>query len=177
VGAALAEAGFTVMTGGGPGLMEAANRGAREAGGRSIGCNIQLPSEQEPNAYLDRWITFEHFFVRKVMLVKYSYAFIGLPGGFGTLDEMFETLTLMQTGTIEEFPMFFMGKEYWDPLASLVTDRLLLEGAISDLDAALFQVTDDVEYAVDHIRDIGLRRFGLSYGPAAKPRRWFGERR
>jgi uncharacterized protein (TIGR00730 family) len=101
VGARLAAAGFTVMTGGGPGLMEAANRGAREAGGRSVGCNIELPREQEPNAYLDRWITFRHFFVRKVMLVKYSYAFVALPGGFGTLDEIFETATLVQNEDLE----------------------------------------------------------------------------
>jgi uncharacterized protein (TIGR00730 family) len=103
LGARLARAGFTVMTGGGPGLMEAANRGAREAGGRSVGCNIELPQEQSPNPYLDRWITFEHFYVRKVMLVKYSYAFVALPGGFGTLDEIFETAVLIQTGKIRDF--------------------------------------------------------------------------
>src|SRR5208337_1004880 len=105
VGGRLARAGFTVMTGGGPGIMEAANRGAREAGGRSVGCNIELPVEQQPNPYLDRWITFRHFCVRKLMLVKYSYAFIALPGGFGTLDEIFEVATLIQTRKIRDFPL------------------------------------------------------------------------
>ena len=115
-GAELAKAGFTVMTGGGPGIMEAANRGAKETGGRSIGCNIQLPREQKPNPFVDQWITFRYFFVRKVMLVKYSYAFIALPGGLGTLDEIFETATLIQTGKIRDFPLVLMGKEYWRPL-------------------------------------------------------------
>src|SRR5439155_17957452 len=115
VGALLARAGFTVMTGGGPGIMEAANRGAKEVGGRSIGCNIELPREQRPNPYLDRWITFRHFFVRKVMLVKYSYAFIALPGGFWTLDEITETATLIQTGKISNFPVVLMGTEFWKP--------------------------------------------------------------
>jgi len=120
LGARLARVGFTVLTGGGPGLMEAANRGAREAGGRSIGCNIELPTEQRPNPYLDRWITFRHFYVRKVMLVKYSYAFVALPGGFGTLDEMFEVATLVQTGKVKEFPIVLLGQEYWRPLTDFV---------------------------------------------------------
>ena len=112
VGARLARRGFAVMTGGGPGIMEAANRGAKEVGGRSIGCNIELPHEQRANPYVDRFITFRHFYVRKVMLVKYSYAFIALPGGFGTLDEMFEIATLVQTGKVREFPIVLMGREY-----------------------------------------------------------------
>ena len=113
------------MTGGGPGIMEAANRGAREAGGRSIGCNIALPVEQMPNPYLDRWITFRHFFVRKVMLVKYSYAFVALPGGLGTLDEIFETATLIQTAKIRRFPLVLMGTDFWAPLMHFLQGRLL----------------------------------------------------
>ena len=128
VGELLARAGFTVMTGGGPGLMEAANRGAREAGGRSVGCNIELPREQRPNAYLDHWVTFEHFFVRKVMLVKYSHAFIALPGGFGTLDEVFETATLIQTQKIQEFPLVLIGTDFWRPLIDFLENRLVAEG-------------------------------------------------
>src|SRR5437667_4900201 len=120
MGAAIARLGFTVLTGGGPGIMEAANRGAKDVGGRTVGCNIELPFEQKPNPYLDRWITFRHFFVRKVMLIKYSYAFIALPGGFGTLDEIFETATLIQTGKIFEFPVVLVGTEYWRPLVEFV---------------------------------------------------------
>src|SRR3954447_10656899 len=105
LGGRLARAGFTVMTGGGPGIMEAANRGAKEAGGYSVGCNIELPREQKPNPYLDRWVTFRDFGIRKLMLIKYSYAFIVLPGGFGTLDEFFSTATLIQTEKIEDFPL------------------------------------------------------------------------
>src|SRR6185312_13288512 len=116
VGSKLARSGFTVMTGGGPGIMEAANRGAKEAGGYSVGCNIELAHEQKPNPFLDRWITFRHFYVRKLMLVKYSYGFIAMPGGFGTLDEIFETVTLLQTRKIAGFPLVFMGSQYWDPL-------------------------------------------------------------
>ena len=112
MGRRIARAGFTVMTGGGPGIMEAANRGAKDVGGRSVGCNIELPVEQKPNAYLDRWVTFRHFFVRKMMLVKYSYAFVVMPGGFGTLDELFEAATLIQTGKIKSFPVILMGVEY-----------------------------------------------------------------
>ena len=122
VGGALAGLGFTVMTGGGPGVMEAANRGAREAGGRSVGCNIELPFEQEPNPYLDRWVTTEYFWVRKVLLFKYSYAFIVLPGGFGTLDELTEALTLIQTRKILQFPVVLMGRDYWAPFHGDVQD-------------------------------------------------------
>jgi uncharacterized protein (TIGR00730 family) len=172
VGARLGRAGFTVMTGGGPGIMEAANRGARDVAARSVGCNIELPAEQRPNPYLDRWITFRYFFVRKVMLVKYSYAFIALPGGFGTLDEIFETATLIQTGKIREFPLVLMGREYWQPLLDFFRDRLIHEDTISPADAERIMVTDSAEEAVRCVTDIGMRRFGLSYGPRIR-RRWF----
>jgi uncharacterized protein (TIGR00730 family) len=172
LGARLARVGFTVMTGGGPGLMEAVNRGAREAGGRSIGCNIELPTEQRPNPYLDRWITFRHFYVRKVMLVKYSYAFVALPGGFGTLDEMFEVATLVQTGKVKEFPIVLMDREYWRPLTDFVRNRLMVEGTIDPGDAQILFTTDSVEEAVTRVADVGMRRFGLGY--ATRPRRrWF----
>ena len=148
VGQRLAHEGFTVMTGGGPGVMEAANRGAKEAGGLSIGCNIQLPMEQKPNPYLDRFVEFEHFFVRKVMLVKYSKAFIVMPGGFGTLDEVFETATLMQTEKIESFPIVGMGSRFWGALDDFVRNSLLSEGTISPSDLDLFQSTDSVDEAI-----------------------------
>jgi len=151
VGARLAKVGFTVMTGGGPGIMEAANRGARESGGRSIGCNIELPQEQKPNRYLDRWITFRHFFVRKLMLVKYSYAFIALPGGFGTLDEIFEALTLKQTGKIHEFPVILMGRDYWKGMIDWLSDQPLENRMISQRDLRLLHVTDDVDEVVQII--------------------------
>lgn len=172
VGARLARKGFTVMTGGGPGLMEAANRGAREAGGASIGCNIVLPQEQLPNPYLDQWITFRYFFVRKVMLVKYSYAFIALPGGFGTLDEVFETATLIQTHKISEFPLVLMGRDFWQPLVDFMRQRLVKEATIDLTDAERILVTDSAEEAVRSVTDIALHRFGLTYGPKAR-RRWF----
>jgi uncharacterized protein (TIGR00730 family) len=135
-GAALAEAGYAVMTGGGAGIMEAANRGAREAGGLSLGCNIRLPREQEPNPYLDKFIEFEHFFIRKVMLVKYSSAFVVMPGGYGTLDEAFEVVTLVQNGKLERFPIVGMGGEFWHHLRHFARDTMLKEGVISsgDLD-------------------------------------------
>ena len=120
MGAAIAELGFTVMTGGGPGIMEAANRGAKEVGGRSVGCNIELPHEQSANPYLDRFVTLRYFFVRKTMLAKYSYAFVVMPGGFGTLDEMFEALTLIQTGKLKDFPVIMMGKEYWRDQVAMI---------------------------------------------------------
>ena len=174
VGARLARAGFTVMTGGGPGVMEAANRGAKEAGGKSIGCNIELPSEQHPNTYLDRWVTFRYFFVRKVMLVKYSYAFVALPGGFGTMDEIFETATLIQTGKIRHFPLVLIGRDFWEPLKAFLRDRMIAEGTIAPEDADRLVVTDSVEEAVECIREGSMREFGLSYHAR---RKWFlGER-
>lgn len=171
-GGLLAEAGFTVMTGGGPGIMEAANRGAKEAGGRSIGCNILLPQEQQPNPWLDTCITFHYFFVRKVMLVKYSYAFVALPGGFGTFDEIFEALTLIQTAKMQHFPLVLIGTDFWQPLLDYLQSTLLAEQTISTGDLNLITVTDSPEEAVAAIREIGLSKFGLSYGPRIK-RRWF----
>jgi uncharacterized protein (TIGR00730 family) len=171
VGARLARKGFTVMTGGGPGIMEAANRGAREAGGPSIGCNIELPQEQQPNPYLDRWITFRYFFVRKLMLVKYSYAFIALPGGFGTLDEIFETATLIQTHKIRDFPLVLMGRDYWQPLVDFLRQRLVKEATIDPGDAERILVTDSPQEAVESVTGIAMQRFGLTYGPRLR-RRW-----
>lgn len=148
VGRGIAEAGITVMTGGGPGIMEAANRGAREAGGRSIGMNIVLPKEQEPNPYLDRFVSFRYFFVRKVMLVKYSIAFIVMPGGFGTLDELFEALTLVQTGKISGFPVVLMGTGYWSRLLDFIHRTLVRNGTVDAHDLDLLTVTDSAEEAV-----------------------------
>ena len=148
LGRTLAENGFSVMTGGGPGIMEAANRGAREAGGVSVGCNIELPMEQDPNPYLDRFVEFEYFFVRKVMLVKYSQAFVVMPGGLGTLDEVFETATLIQTGKIERFPIIAMGSEFWEPFRSFSMGSLLKEKTVSESDRELFILTDSVDEAV-----------------------------
>ena len=171
VGSRLSQAGFTVMTGGGPGIMEAANRGAKDFGGQSIGCNIELPQEQKPNPYLDKWVTFRHFYVRKLMLVKYSYAFIALPGGFGTLDEVFETTTLIQTRKISPFPVVLMGKDYWRPLLDFLHGPLLAEATIDPADADSMLVTDSAEEAVNSVTDIAMTRFGLTYGPRVK-RRW-----
>jgi uncharacterized protein (TIGR00730 family) len=148
-GALLAEAGFTVITGGGPGIMEAANRGAFEAGGTSIGCNIELPFEQRPNAYQTRSLTFDYFFVRKTMFVKYSAAFIIFPGGFGTLDELFEALTLIQTRKIKNFPVVLIGSEYWSGMMGWLERMMLAEGMISTPDLGLIQITDSPSEAVE----------------------------
>jgi uncharacterized protein (TIGR00730 family) len=150
VGAAIAKTGFTVMTGGGPGIMEAANKGAFEAGGASIGCNIRLPHEQDPNPYMHDWVTLDYFFIRKFMLLKYSYAFVVLPGGWGTMDEMFETLTLIQTGMIHHFPIVLMGKEYYDPLIKYL-NYMIKEGTISAEDLNYVTLTDDPDEAIAHI--------------------------
>src|SRR5690349_16104494 len=140
VGAGLARAGFTVITGGGPGAMEGANRGAHEAGGRSVGLNIQLPFEQHTNAYVDLELDFHYFFARKVMFVRYAHAFIVLPGGFGTLDELFEALTLIQTGKVRYFPVILFGSAYWSGLMDWIREQLLAEAMISPEDIDLLEV-------------------------------------
>ncbi|MBL7826504.1 MAG: TIGR00730 family Rossman fold protein [Saprospiraceae bacterium] len=145
------ELGFTVMTGGGPGIMEAANRGAKEAGGKSVGCNIVLPHEQSENPHLDKFVTIRYFFVRKVLLVKYSYAFVIFPGGFGTMDEFFETLTLVQTRKIHHFPIVVMGLDFYRPLQEYLK-FMVSEGTISAEDMDLLLFTDDPKEAVEHIR-------------------------
>lgn len=168
----LAHLGFTVMTGGGPGIMEAANRGAKEAGGRSIGCNILLPMEQAANPYLDTVVTFRYFFIRKVMLVKYSYGFIALPGGYGTLDEVFETATLIQTGKIKNFPVVLLGRKFWEPILVTIRDVLLNGGTIDAADVDRLFVTDDPVEAAHHIHRAAMERFGLRYR-RERPRRWW----
>lgn len=150
VGYAIAKSGFTVMTGGGPGIMEAANKGAYEAGGYSVGCNINLLREQAPNSYMHEWVTLDYFFVRKFLLLKYSYAFIVLPGGWGTMDELFETLTLIQTGMIHHFPVVLMGKDYYQQLADFI-DLMLKEGTISADDLKFIKFTDDPNEAMEHL--------------------------
>ncbi len=172
VARALSSMGFTIMTGGGPGIMEAANRGARDAGGVSVGCNIRLPHEQQPNPYLDVSIDFDYFFVRKVMLVKYSYAFVVLPGGFGTMDEMFEALTLIQTAKIHDFPVVVMGSQYWAPLQQQL-EGMVASATIDADDLQLLCVTDDVDEAVAHVRRCAVDRFGLHR--RLTPRRILGE--
>ena len=157
-GKRIAGLGFTTMTGGGPGIMEAANRGAFENGGASVGCNIQLPFEQLPNKYLHKSITFEHFFVRKVLLIKYSYAFIIMPGGFGTMDEFFETLTLVQTRSITQFPLVLYGKEYYKELWEYL-EFMAQQGTINREDLQLVRLTDDVDEAMDHIRSFIQQNF------------------
>ncbi len=161
VGKKLAEAGVTVMTGGGPGIMEAANRGAFENGGVSVGCNIELPFEQDPNPYMHRWVTIKYFFVRKVLLVKYSFAFVVLPGGMGTMDEFFETLTLIQTGIIKDFPVVLMGKKYFEPLNTLLKE-MLDSGTISEKDLNLVLFTDDIEEANRYVQEYVIKHYKVS---------------
>ncbi len=160
IGGRLSKLGFTVMTGGGPGIMEAANKGARDAGGESIGCNIMLPFEQKPNPYMDKWVTFRYFFVRKVLLMKYSYAFVVMPGGDGTMDELFETLTLIQTGKISNFPVVIVGKDYWQNLVELLDD-FVKQKTINKEDLKLFLLTDSVEEAILHIEKNAIEKFKL----------------
>ncbi|MBO9672564.1 MAG: TIGR00730 family Rossman fold protein [Sphingobacteriaceae bacterium] len=157
IGAGLASQGFTTITGGGPGIMEAANRGAKENLGQSVGCNIRLPKEQQPNPYLDKWFICKYFFVRKVLMFKYSDAFIIMPGGIGTLDEFFEALTLIQTKKIIDFPIILFGKDFWRPLQPLFNSML---GAkmISSEDLKLILFTDSVEETLGHIRKVALAK-------------------
>lgn len=175
VGRRTSALGFTVMTGGGPGLMEAANRGARDFGGRSVGCNIELPMEQEPNRYLDVWVNCHYFFVRKVLLFKYSYAFVALPGGLGTLDELCEALTLIQTGKIRNYPVILIGIDYWKPFVDLLKE-MLDEGAIGAQDLDLLLVTDDIDAAMLHLERNAVGAFGLRRVPRRDPKWWLGER-
>jgi uncharacterized protein (TIGR00730 family) len=162
MGRRLGRGGFTVLTGGGPGVMEAANRGAQDVGARSVGCNILLPHEQDPNPYVDTFVEFNYFFVRKVMLVKYSYAFVVLPGGFGTLDEIFETATLVQTGKILDFPIVLMGVNYWRPLLDFMRETMVPEGTISAADVDRLLLTDDPAVAMAAIEKSSMGRFGLT---------------
>lgn len=149
VGKKLAQSGYATMTGGGPGIMEAANRGAREGGGLSIGCNIELPHEQFPNPYLDLFVDFKYFFVRKVMLVKYSDAFVVMPGGLGTLDEVYETAVLIQTGKIERFPIIIMGKEFWEPMERFIKESLIANETVYPEVMDIFHMTDDPDEVIE----------------------------
>lgn len=174
VAANIARTGFSIITGGGPGLMEAANRGAKEGGGLSIGCNIQLPQEQKPNPYLDLWLEFRYFFVRKLMLAKYSYAFVAMPGGFGTLDEFFEIATLIQTGKIKNFPLILMGTDYWQPLVDFIAGTLVKEKTILPEDAQRIIVSDSPAHVAEIIKQAALKEFGLTYRPPGKiKQRWW----
>jgi len=148
----LSQLGFTIMSGGGPGIMEAANRGAKDVGGPSIGCNIFIPEEQMTNPYLDRWIMFKYFFVRKVMLTKYSSAFVVMPGGFGTMDEMFEMETLIQTGKMLDFPVVVMGVDYWKPLFKFMQGWMVEHNTIDQIDIDKLLITDSPQEAIDHIK-------------------------
>lgn len=168
VGRELVHYGFRVMTGGGPGIMEAANRGAKEAGGVSAGCNIVLPKEQKPNPYLDCFVEFKYFMVRKFMLTKYSYGFIAMPGGFGTLDELFGLLTLIQTGKVSHFPVVMMGKDYWQPLRSLIEERLVGAKTIDPEDTKYLYFTDDPEDAARFIHEVANERFDLKLNKILK---------
>ena len=167
--AAIAKLGFTIMTGGGPGIMEAANRGAKDVGGRSVGCNIVLPHEQGYNPYMDKWVNIKYFFVRKNLLAKYSYAFVVMPGGFGTLDEYFEAITLIQTRVTEGFPVIIFNKEYHRHIIDHV-NLMVEEGTISPGDPNLCLFTDSVEEVVDYLKIHSIDKFGLEY---ARKKKWF----
>ena len=176
VGREISALGFTVLTGGGPGLMEAANRGAKDARGRSVGCNIILPKEQKPNPWLDKWININYFFVRKILLTKYSYGYVVLPGGYGTLDEFFEAITLIQTGKFQKFPVILMGRKYHENLYNHL-QRMVVNKTIDPQDLNLFLFTDSVDEAMLHLRKYAVEGFGLKKKRAYKPFSFLGERR
>jgi len=171
----IAQLGFTIMTGGGPGIMEAANKGAKQVGGRSVGCNIVLPMEQKPNPYLDKWVNIRYFFVRKTLLIKYSYAFVVMPGGFGTLDEYFEAITLIQTKKISEFPIVIFCKEFHQELVKHIA-VMKAAGTISDSDMSLFLVTDSVEEAIAFIKKNSIDKFNLHTEKPFRPFAWLFEK-
>jgi hypothetical protein len=172
-GKRIAGIGFTVMTGGGPGIMEAANRGAFEHGGASVGCNIRLPFEQLPNRYMHKSITFDYFFIRKGMMLKYSYAFIVMPGGFGTMDEFFSTLTLIQTKSITQFPMVLFGIEFYRPLMDTI-EMMKREGTISEEDLSLVKFTDNIDEAMAHINSYLAKNYEIE--KKRKPYWWLLEK-
>ena len=172
----IAQLGFTIMTGGGPGIMEAANRGAKEVGGRSVGCNIVLPFEQHENKYLDKFVNIKYFFVRKTLLIKYSYAFIVMPGGFGTLDEFYEALTLIQTKMLEEFPVIIFDKEFYKNI--IEHNEIMKEkGTVFANDLKLCLHTDSVEDAIEHIKLNAISKFDLHHEKSIKNRWWLFEKK
>ncbi|MEP6583378.1 MAG: TIGR00730 family Rossman fold protein [Ginsengibacter sp.] len=173
--AEIAKLGFTIMTGGGPGIMEAANRGARDVGGRSVGCNIILPAEQDHNPYLDKWVDIKYFFLRKMLLIKYSYAFVVMPGGFGTLDEFYEAITLVQTKKIEMFPIIIWDEVFYERI--LEHNKFMYkEGTISRNDENLYLVSGSIEQTVSYIKEKSIMAFGLKYMEPKKPFRGFFEK-
>lgn len=170
----IAKLGFTIMTGGGPGIMEAANRGAKDVGGKSVGCNIILPFEQAPNPYLDKWVDIKYFFVRKTLLAKYSYAFVVMPGGFGTLDEFFEALTLVQTQVVASFPIILFCKDFHKELMDYI-QKMKAVGTISPEDPDLVLYTDSIEEAIEHLKIKSIEQFGLKYAEPM-PTGWLFEK-
>ena len=171
----IAQLGFTIMTGGGPGIMEASNRGAKDVGGKSVGCNIVLPREQHHNPYLDKWVDINYFFIRKMLLIKYSYAFVVMPGGFGTLDEFFSAITLIQTRKIKMFPIIIFDKEFYQNIVEH-NEKMLQEGTVSEDDLSLYIVTDSIEEAIEFIKEKSIMAFGLKYMEPEKPFRGFFEK-
>lgn len=176
VAGGIARLGFTVMTGGGPGIMEAANRGAKEAGGRSVGINIILPHEQHINPWLDASVDMRYFFTRKTLLIKYSYAFVVMPGGIGTMDELFEALTLIQTKKLHNFPVILFGVDYWTPMMSAIL-RMKEEGLISPVDLDLLTLTDSIPEAMEVLQEKAIKQFNLRKVQLPECQPWFGEKR